>query len=80
MAIFDYRLCDVCGIKTFYDANIDYVEFETDGPVVMYDLKVDGKTEEVACPLHVGGWAVLCKGCIETHDVEIVKRRQEVKQ
>jgi len=60
MAAADYRLCDVCEAKTFYDANLDY-DFRDP------DRRPHG--------LHrLGDWAVICKECAKTHECKVVKR------
>lgn len=56
MAMSDYRLCDVCGGKAFYDANLDY-RFD---PVAPEQL-----------PYGCGAWAVLCRVCVATHEVSV---------
>jgi hypothetical protein len=55
MALSDYRLCDVCGGKTFYDSNLsyDFDEYPDNG--------LSG----------VGDWAVLCRDCAKTHQVVV---------
>lgn len=51
MAAADYRLCDVCGSKTFYDANLDY-DFKEYPGTGLYNL---------------GDWSVICRNCAKTH-------------
>ena len=73
MAAADYRLCDVCGGKAFYDANLNYRWADTD------DLDDWGnKIEEDAFVRnrgyildHLGDWAVICTECAKTHRVVI---------
>lgn len=60
MALADYRLCDACRRKTFYDANLDYQETEEGHP--MHPEMV---------PLGLGAWAVLCVDCAKTHRVTV---------
>lgn len=55
MAYADYRLCDVCGTKTFYDADLQY-DFEQYPITGLYNL---------------GAWSAICRQCSETHDVII---------
>lgn len=65
MAAADYRLCDVCAAKTFYDANLDYDDFTReadDGPWL---------------PGGVGSWAVICDECARTHVCIVVERGKE---
>lgn len=67
MAYCDYKLCDVCGGKAFYDANLDY-----------YDVvSSDAGSREAGKPSYfklgyVGDWAVLCDDCAKTHKTAIV--------
>ena len=56
MAYADYYLCNVCGGKTFYDANLNY---EQDG--ICGDTTLD----------RVGQMAAICNTCAKTHHVEI---------
>lgn len=80
MAMADYRLCDVCGGKAFYDANLSYEE----GPSEYRDtppFRMAGK-EQMEDPEHLqkygyrlgylGDWAVICEDCAKTHKTTIV--------
>lgn len=60
MAYVDYRHCDICDCKAFYDANLDY-DFDERPDTGLYD---------------VGEWKVICRDCAKTHQVVIVKREQ----
>jgi hypothetical protein len=60
MAGADYRLCDVCGSKTFYDAQLDYQKPEKDRPD-WPDWWLHG----------VGDWAVICVECAKTQEVVV---------
>jgi hypothetical protein len=55
----DYRSCDRCRAKTFYDAQLDYDFNDPDRPLGLYGL---------------GDWAVLCEECAKTHKCVVVKR------
>lgn len=55
MAASDYRLCDICDKKTFYDAELQY------------DFKAYPKTGL----FNLGDWACLCIECAKTHEVVI---------
>ena len=60
MAIADYRLCDICGRKAFYDANLNYqMKPFSDGQKAAADgiLYLDS----------LGDWKVLCVDCSKTH-------------
>ena len=68
MAYADYRHCDKCDEKVFYDANLNYGN-ATDGPcfrkvgvIDKYDNSLEG----------LGDWAVLCIDCSKTHKTQIV--------
>jgi len=58
MAAADYRLCDLCTCKTFYDANVDY-EPTPQGHRLWPAMRPD----------RVGDWAVICDECAKTHEV-----------
>ena len=68
MASADYRLCDVCGCKVFYDSRLNY-EFDKIEPEefakeegVQRDYKLDW----------LGDWAVICRDCAKTKRCLIV--------
>jgi hypothetical protein len=63
MAFRDYRLCDVCGNKAFYDMDLAYE----------YDPEIENVKGEDYSLQNLGDWKVLCKKCAETHEVVIVK-------
>ena len=63
MAMSDYKLCDVCGGKAFYDANI-----LDDRYVATWD------PSETADPI---GIAVLCPECNKTHVALVAPRHGE---
>lgn len=67
MASADYWLCDHCGRKAFYDANLDYSD----------DLLVrsDGRLLPTGC----GDAQVLCIECSATHEV-VVRLRGVAKE
>ena len=56
----DYRLCDLCGAKAFYDANIEDPRY-----CATYDLNEDAE------PI---GIAVLCPECNKTHEAVVCPR------
>lgn len=58
MARADYRLCDKCGGKAFYDATLDY-DFRTYRDTGLWNL---------------GDWAVLCRECAKKFECVIVER------
>lgn len=68
MALADYRLCDVCGGKAFYDARLSYEDSEDGGE----PYRVAGEKQEWDNVLgHVGDWAVICVECAKTHRTRI---------
>ena len=58
MAGADYRSCDVCGTKTFYDARLDY-NYDEFPPIGLPRL---------------GDWKVICIECAKTHKVVVQKK------
>lgn len=69
MASADYRLCDVCGCKAFYDANLSY-DFDAP-PDEQY--RVCGTNKWGLALGSLGDWAVICKDCAKTHRTQIVE-------
>lgn len=84
MAYADYRLCDVCGSKAFYDAELSYwngrdgqVEADSTPP---YREVGD---EQIQDPEHrakygvrlgnLGDWAVICSDCSPRFKTAIVR-------
>jgi hypothetical protein len=62
MAAGDYRSCDVCGGKAFYDANLNY-----EGGKMRVDpeaFRIAGQPQAWGmCLDYVGDWAVICTNC-----------------
>jgi hypothetical protein len=58
MAYADYRHCDVCGAKAFYDANLSYDEEEYPETGLF----------------NLGAWLCLCIACAKTHELKIIKK------
>jgi hypothetical protein len=73
MALADYRLCDVCGNKAFYDANLNYT-FPWDGEPIPEDEKVREGNYKLD---YLGDWAVLCRDCAKTH-VAVVMKKEDI--
>ncbi len=80
MAAADYRLCDVCDGKVFYDANLNY---ERGGDDKWAKRKApfrwagedQGKPENDDWLLrldYLGDWAVICSNCAKTHKTIVV--------
>ena len=61
MAGCDYRSCDVCGCKTFYDSNLDY-DFK--------EFPEHGLSR-------LGDWKVICECCAEAYECVIVEKAKE---
>lgn len=73
MALADYRLCDVCNGKAFYDSNLSY-EDEHEAPD-REPFRVAGESAGWGYRLgYLGDWAVLCTDCAKTHKTAIVPR------
>ncbi len=72
MAGLDYRRCDVCGGKAFYDANLNYQE--PDEGLLPY--RIAGSEGNGLRLGYLGDWAVICATCAETHRTQIVKIRK----
>lgn len=75
MAMSDYRLCDVCGGKAFYDASLNYETPTKDGKdtwgkIMQPEDFVRGETYALD---RVGDWKVICQECAKTHQAIIVK-------
>lgn len=60
MAAADYRLCDGCGQKSFYDSvlNYDFDEYPDTG---LFNL---------------GDWMCLCRECVKSYEIQIVKKEK----
>lgn len=72
MALADYRLCDKCGEKTFYDADLNY-EFEPpQWDTAKPSIKYMGTEQNKIWLGRLGDWAVICSECAKTHKCIIV--------
>jgi hypothetical protein len=61
MSMADYRACDVCGGKAFYDASLHYPE--------------EGEqTESPNVPMGAGAIKVLCRKCAKTHTLVVIEK------
>lgn len=80
MAAADYRLCDVCDQKAFYDSNLSYEWGQSEGTVKTAPYRIAGK-EQFDDPAinersgmrlgYLGDWAVICEDCAKTHRTRI---------
>lgn len=70
MAASDYRLCDLCSGKVFYDANLNYEQgrevngIVRNGGILLHYTKLD----------YLGDWTVICTDCAVTHECIIRPR------
>lgn len=69
MAMADYRQCDVCGCKAFYDANLNYEWPDKNGNGSWgQKIEKDELVRDSGHKLdHLGDWAVICTDCAKTH-------------
>ena len=58
MAYVDYKHCDICDVKVFCDASLNY-DFEDYPLTGLYNL---------------GDWKTICIDCSKTHEVVINKK------
>lgn len=65
MAGIDYYLCDICGRKTFYDADLSYDQNRCN-PATGHEW-----------PDNVGDMIVLCADCAKNHRITIGRRKCE---
>lgn len=85
MAAADYRLCDVCDGKVFYDANLNYEqgrdnEWAKRKAPFRWAGEEQGKPENDDWLLrldYLGDWAVICQHCAKTHKTIVVQIEQE---
>lgn len=83
MASCDYRSCDVCGHKAFYDAHLTYDEGSDAYGHVPYLIagKPQFSDPEYVAKYgnrlgYVGDWAVICSDCAKTYRCVIEKKEQ----
>lgn len=68
MAGADYRLCDVCEGKVFYDSSLNYESTKDPGDTVRNAGKL-----MTHCQLdYLGDWVVICIDCAKTHKCVVV--------
>lgn len=78
MAISDYKLCDVCGAKAFYDSRLNYCDGSEDGSAPYRKVGNEQYSDEQINDKYgvrldrLGDWAVLCQECAKTHRTQIV--------
>lgn len=63
MSMMEYYLCDKCGGKCFYDANLNWDDpAPGETPVRGHGVMLD----------HCGDIAALCLKCSKTHELQVV--------
>jgi hypothetical protein len=81
MALADYRLCDVCESKAFYDSNLNYGDGTDEWYKNLSPYRQAGKdqydkqefNQKYGTRLdHLGDWAVVCTDCAKTHKTIVV--------
>jgi hypothetical protein len=80
MALCDYRVCDVCGGKAFYDAELNYNFERNEGPVPAEErVRISGReADDWGYSLdRVGEWAVICRECAKEYRTQIVRRQAD---
>ncbi|MFW6369093.1 MAG: hypothetical protein ACOC0J_00745 [Myxococcota bacterium] len=65
MALSDYYLCDVCGEKCFYDANLNW--------------ELDRKTGTMSLE-RMGDMAAICKDCASKYEIVIRNKSNSSKE
>lgn len=68
MAAADYRLCDVCAGKVFYDSNLNYEHTKDASDTV----RNAGKLMNFSQLDYLGDWVVICMDCAKTHKCVVV--------
>lgn len=83
MALADYRLCDVCGSKAFYDASLNYDDTPSECRINNTPYRIAGAEQysnQETVQKHgmrldyLGDWAVICYECAVTHKTQIVPK------
>ncbi len=69
MALSDYRLCDVCGGKAFYDASLNYDNGGRDDQVRNGGDMMPYQTLD-----NLGDWVVICRTCAANHKAVVQPR------
>lgn len=81
MAMSDYRLCDVCDGKAFYDSNLNYGSGTDEWHKSDQPFRVAGDDQYSKPDLnqkhgmrldYLGDWAVICCDCAKTHKTIVV--------
>lgn len=72
MAAADYRLCDVCDSKTFYDSDLNYDWDAPSSDKTVPSIRYAGKPDSGLWLDRLGDWAVICRECAKTHKTIVV--------
>jgi len=81
MALGDYRLCDVCDGKAFYDSRLNYGDGTDEWHKNLSPYRQAGKyqydkpefNQKYGMRLdNLGDWAVICADCAKTHKTIVV--------
>lgn len=77
MAGADYRHCDICGCKAFYDANLNYEQGTSNWgnePIPKdEEARISGEAKPWGYRLdYLGDWAVLCRDCAKKFKTVII--------
>jgi hypothetical protein len=72
MALADYRLCDICESKVFYDSNLNYDFPSKDGKDQWGEPFTESELQRGYKLGHLGDWKVICEDCAKTHRCIIV--------
>ena len=74
MAAGDYRSCDVCDGKAFYDVELDYRFTSRQDPIEKDEQVTVSDVPQGYRLQYLGAWAVLCEQCTKTHRISILPR------
>ena len=74
MALADYKLCDKCGQKAFYDSNLNY-DFGTRNDPIPKEEMIRGEHVRLD---YLGDWSVICRRCAEKYVCVIVDKQPPV--
>ena len=85
MAAADYRLCDVCGGKVFYDANLNYEqghdsEYAKGRKPFRWAGEEPVSNDWLLRLDYLGDWAVICSDCAKTHKTIVVPIKKETNE
>lgn len=76
MAYSDYKLCDVCEEKAFYDTSLHYETVNNKDDHQVEYLENNKPSHMVLDRL--GAWAVLCNKCAKNYEAIIVPKKEKI--